>query len=342
MTVDRKRSSRWWGVGALASILLMVVMARFLLGRGIDDAGGTVLRFGWPTDILRDLRMSAILSATIAGAALGLSGLSFQVLLRNPLASPWVLGVSSGAGFGILLASWLSGLGGAWAMIGAWLLWGAGLPAAAGGSLFAILVVAGVARRLGGFDPVGLVLCGVIVGAIFGAATMLVQHLVPNGVRGDIVGWMMGRIPELSPAWMIWGGAIIVAAAGVLGVVMALPLDAACLTDDEARSVGVPLDGLRRGLFALGGLLAAVAVCMVGPIAFVGLLAPHAARLVVGPRHRHLVPAALLAGGGLLVFADVVRQMIDLGGGRLPVGVVTSMVGGPVFLVLLIRGRTGS
>jgi iron complex transport system permease protein len=141
---------------------------------------------------------------------------------------------------------------------------------------------------------------------------------------------------------MIWGGAIIVAAAGVLGVVMALPLDAACLTDDEARSVGVPLDGLRRGLFTLGGLLAAVAVCMVGPIAFVGLLAPHAARLVVGPRHRHLVPAALLAGGGLLVFADVVRQMIDLGGGRLPVGVVTSMVGGPVFLVLLIRGRTGS
>ncbi|MBQ72607.1 MAG: ABC transporter permease [Planctomycetaceae bacterium] len=341
MTDDVSRP--WWsGITVLLVLVLIVVGLRFLLGRTVEDGGATVIQFGFPAEVIVDLRISAILSGFIAGAALGLSGLAFQVLLRNPLASPWVLGVSSGAGFGILLASWMAGLGGVWAAVGAWALWGAGLPAAAAGAIVAILVVGGVARRLGGFDPVGLVLCGVIVGAVFGAATMLVQHLVPNGVRGDIVAWMMGRIPELSPGWMLWSGAVIVGGIGVVGWVLGRPLDAACLTEDEARSVGVPIDGLRRGLFLTGGLLAAVAVCMVGPIAFVGLLSPHAARLMVGARHRLLVPASFLAGGGVLVFADAVRQLIDLGGGRLPVGVVTAMVGGPIFLFLLLRGRAGS
>ena len=342
MEHEGRSRSRWGGIVVLMVLVLLVVAGRYLLGRTIGDGGETMIRFGIPTGTVIDLRISAILSGFIAGSALGLSGLAFQVLLRNPLASPWVLGVSSGAGFGILLASWLAGLGGVWAVIGAWALWGAGLPAAAAGAIAAILVVGGVARRLGGFDPVGLVLCGVIVGAVFGAATMLVQHLVPNGVRGDIVAWMMGRIPELSPAWMLWGGAVMVVGIGLLGVLKSPQLDAACLTEDEARSVGVPIDALRRSLFVTGGLLAAVAVCMVGPIAFVGLLSPHAARLVVGPRHRLLVPASLLAGGGVLVFADAVRQLVDLGGGRLPVGVVTAMVGGPIFLALLLRGRAGS
>ena len=339
MRTDSTSSSRRGGLLVLLVLVVLVVGFRLMLGRSVDDAGDTVLRFGLPEGIVADLRGSAILAGLVAGAALGLSGLAFQVLLRNPLASPWVLGVSSGAGFGILFASWLAGLAGTWSMVGAWLLWGAGLPAAAGGSILALLIVGGVARRLRGFDPVGLVLCGVIVGAVFGAATMLVQHLVPNGVRGDIVAWMMGRIPELSPPWLLWGGAACVLLTGLVGMLVSLDLDAACLTEDEARSVGVRLESLRRGLFVAGGLLAALAVCMVGPIAFVGLLAPHAARLVVGARHRLLVPASLLAGGGVLVLADAGRQLVDLGGGRLPVGVVTALVGGPIFLVLLLRGR---
>ena len=342
MKADGQERSWWGGLLVLLVLVILAVGLRFLLGRTIQEGGLTVIQFGWPDEIIGDLRRSAIFSGFLAGAALGLSGLAFQVLLRNPLASPWVLGVSSGAGFGILLASWLAGLGGFWTLMGSLGLWGGGLPAAAAGAVGAILVVGGVARRMGGFDPVGLVLCGVIVGAIFGAATMLVQHLVPNGVRGDIVGWMMGRIPELSPGWMLGGAAVIVCGIALIGVLIGLQLDAACLSEDEARSVGVPIDSLRRGLFLVGGLLAAVAVCMVGPIAFVGLLSPHAARLLVGPRHRLLVPASLLAGGGVLVFADAVRQLIDLGGGRLPVGVVTAMVGGPLFLFLLLRGRAGS
>ena len=320
-------------------VLLVSLLAglRLLVGRSLDEAGDVVPTFGVPDQMVLGLRMSATAAALLAGAALGLSGLAFQVLLRNPLASPWILGVSGGAGFGVMLASFLVQLGGLAAGVGGVLLWGAGLPAAAGGALLAVLVVAALARAMGGFDPVGLVLCGVIVGAIFGAGTMLLQHMVPSGVRGDFVGWMMGRIPEVVPSWLLLTGGILVGLVIVIGMVAAAMLDAACLGDDEARSVGVPLDGVRRGLFLVGGGLAAFAVVLVGPIAFVGLLAPHAARLIVGPRHRRLVIGTAVAGGGVLLLADAGRQLVDFGWGRLPVGVVTVLIGGPAFLALLLR-----
>jgi iron complex transport system permease protein len=116
-------------------------------------------------------------------------------------------------------------------------------------------------------------------------------------------------------------------------------LDACSLGDDEALSIGVPLAGLRRCLLLLGGALAAIAVVIVGPIAFVGLLAPHAGRRLAGAGHRGVVVSTVVAGGGMLVLADAIRQVVDLGGGRLPVGVLTALVGGPAFLLLLLRGR---
>ena len=152
------------------------------------------------------------MAAVLAGAGLGLSGLCFQVLLRNPLASPWVLGVSSGAGFGLMTATWMSLTGGVLGGMGGLLLAFAGMPAAALGALLAIGVVWMLSRRLGTFDPVTLVLCGVITSATFAAGIMLLQHLVPNGVRGDLVSWMMGRIPEVSPWWLlaVTGGLVII------------------------------------------------------------------------------------------------------------------------------------
>lgn len=331
------RSDSWWGPLAMLLLVIGLAALRLLVGRSLDDAGNVVPTFGVPGQMVLGLRLSATTAALVAGAALGLSGLAFQVLLRNPLASPWILGVSGGAGFGVMLASFLVQLGGVAAGVGGVLLWGAGLPAAAGGAFLAVLVVAALARSMGGFDPVGLVLCGVIVGAIFGAGTMLLQHMVPSGVRGDFVGWMMGRIPEVVPVWLLLSGGVLVGIVVGIGAVAAPMLDAACLGDDEARSVGVPLDGVRRGLFLAGGGLAAFAVVLVGPIAFVGLLAPHAARLIVGPRHRRLVIGTAVAGGGVLLLADAGRQLVDFGWGRLPVGVVTVLIGGPAFLGLLLR-----
>lgn len=336
MTASTRRSG---GRGLLGLVVLggLVIAARLLVGRTIGDGGGVVMTFGLPGSEIFMVRGSAAMAAVLAGAGLGLSGLCFQVLLRNPLASPWVLGVSSGAGFGLMTATWMSLTGGVLGGMGGLLLAFAGMPAAALGALLAIGVVWMLSRRLGTFDPVTLVLCGVITSATFAAGIMLLQHLVPNGVRGDLVSWMMGRIPEVSPWWLlaVTGGLVIIGFG--FGLRFAAALDAACLTEDEARSVGVPIDRLRHGLLLAGGLLAAASVVLVGPIAFVGLLAPHAARLMVGPRHRLLVPGTVLAGAGVLLGADAVRQFIDLGGGRLPVGVVTSLVGGPVFLWLLLR-----
>ena len=166
---------------------------------------------------------------------------------------------------------------------------------------------------------------------------MLLQHLVPHGLRDDLVGWMMGRIAWSLPAGVIVASSIGVGLAGAAGIWHATALDASCLGAEEARSVGVPINRLRIILLLSGGGLAALAVVLAGPIAFVGLVAPHAARIVVGARHRLLVPGSLLAGAIMLLLAETVRQGVDLGGGRLPIGVLTALVGGPAFLLLLMR-----
>lgn len=326
------------GLVVLGGIVALAAIGRLLIGRAIGEDGGIQATVGWPSGVVLELRASSILAASIAGAALGLSGLAFQNLLRNPLASPWVLGVSSGAGFGVMVGAWLATVPGAGALAGV-LLFGAGLPGAAVGALAAIAVVWWLSGRLGGFDPISLVLCGVVVNSTFAAGTMLLQHLSPNGVRGDFTTWMMGRIPELLPGWLAVLGVAAIIVVGGLAWWWASTLDAAGLEDDEASSVGVPLPRLRRGLMVSGGGLATLAVVMVGPIAFVGLLAPHAARLLVGSAHRAVVPASAMAGGGVLIVADLVRQVLDLGGGRMPVGILTALVGGPVFLWLLVRRR---
>ena len=332
------RCRGWPGVLLLLTLLAGAVLLRLLVGRSVDPDGSIGPAWGWPGGVVLELRGSSVLAASIAGAALGLSGLAFQNLLRNPLASPWVLGVSSGAGFGVMVGAWLATVPGAGALAG-FLLLGAGLPGAALGAIAAIAVVWWLARRLGGFDPVSLVLCGVVVNSTFAAGTMLLQHLSPNGVRGDFTTWMMGRIPELLPGWLSVFGVLSIVVVGAIAWRWHATLDAAGLDDDEAISVGVPLAGLRRGLMILGGGLATLAVVVVGPIAFVGLLAPHAARLLVGASHRQVVPGAALSGAAVLVVADLVRQILDLGGGRVPVGILTALVGGPVFLWLLIRRR---
>ena len=170
---------------------------------------------------------------------------------------------------------------------------------------------------------------------------MLLHHLGPTTglMQGKITRWMMGRIPEYpEPVTLIAAGALAVVG-GAAGMVMGRAMDAATLSDDEARSVGLALGPLRVGLFILAGALTAGAVSLCGPIGFVGLIAPHAARLLVGPRHTPLVPAAALVGIVIMVGADAGRQAIELGAGRLPIGVLTALIGGPAFIWLLRTGR---
>lgn len=321
------------GLVALSLLLALAAAVRVAFGP-VADEGAIRMAFGVPQGDILALRANAVLGASFLGAALGLAGLALQVLLRNPLAEPFVLGVSSGAGFGVALVLSL-----------AYLL---AIPAAqlggeTGGAIAGAIATLGLVIWLGrnreGHDPTRLVLAGVIVGSIFGSATMLLEQLVPHGLRGDLLSWMAGRLPEIASSRQLalTGGLVCTAAAFLF--MRARALDVACLSEDEARSSGVDLPKLRLELFLVAGTLAAIAVSFAGPIGFVGLVAPHAARRLVGASHRALVPATVVAGAAILVLADCARQFIDVGTGRLPIGVVTALAGGPAFLWLLRRAR---
>jgi iron complex transport system permease protein len=191
----------------------------------------------------------------------------------------------------------------------------------------------------GVLEPLRLLLVGVVVASLAGALSMALQDLVPHGLRADFLDWMMGRIPE-APGGGVLGTTLVIAfVVTMIAAFGADRIDLACLGEDEARSSGLDLGRLRSGLFLGAGALTAAAVALVGPIGFVGLLAPHLARLLVGPGHRLLIPATCLAGIAMLLSAEALRQLIDLGGGRLHIGVLTALIGGPFFLWLLCSGR---
>ena len=325
---DRRRQLVGFAVLLLAAAAVSAL--RILIDRSLD--GDVTLappepEYAW-------VRWTALAVGASVGAGLATSGVLLQALLRNPLASPFILGISAGAGLGVMAALYAAHVLG---------FRGAGpgtdmLPAMIG-ALAVLATVYALAQRRGWLDPVSLVLVGVIVSAICGALIMLLQHLVPTGLHGEITRWMMGRIPESVPgATLALAGGLSIGGVAIAAY-MGRAMDAATLSDDEARSVGLALGRLRLWMFALAGALTAGAVALCGPIAFVGLIAPHATRLILGPRHRRLVLGSALAGVLLVVGADVVRQAIDLGGGRMPIGVFTALIGGPAFIWLLRSGR---
>jgi iron complex transport system permease protein len=327
--MSRRRRARI-GLVALAGAALLICLLRLLVDR--DLTGGVGL--AWPAPRLAWVRWTALAAGAICGAALGLSGMLLQALLRNPLASPFILGISGGAGLGVMVSLYVAHLAGAAAPGGATNM----LPSLAG-ALAVLAVVYGLSQRRGWVDPVSLILIGVIVSSMCGALILLLHHLVPQGLHPEITRWMMGHIPEGTPAApLAWAGGATVA--GILiSLHMGRAMDAATLGDDEARSVGLEVRPLRIVMFVVAGGLAAASVALCGPIGFVGLVGPHAARLVMGPRHTPLVLGSAFAGVILVVGADAGRQAIDLGAGRMPVGVFTALVGGPAFIWLLLRGR---
>jgi iron complex transport system permease protein len=314
-------------------VLLIIAVGccvvRFLVYR--DPHTG--LTFQWPDPSVLRFRVVPLVVGVTVGIALAVSGVLLQALLRNPLASPYILGVSTGAALGVILAMYLG------VVLGIELLRDRHALPALVGAVGVLAIVYGLGQRRGWLDPVSLILIGVIVSAICGAAIMLLQHLVTNGLRGDLLVWMMGRIPQAAPTEALAAAGAITIAGAVLSAGLGRTMDAATLSDDEARSVGLALGPLRVWLFLVAGALAAMSVSIAGPIGFVGLVAPHAARLILGPRHTVLVIGAALCGVILIVGADAARQTFLLGAGRVPIGVFTALVGGPAFIWLLRSGR---
>ncbi len=321
-------------LGLLLLFSAWLVFAAIRLGatRSLDGE----LLIGWPGLELGRYRVGAVVSATIAGVLLGASGALLQAILRNPLASPFILGVSSGAGLGVAIAAVTLGASatvalGPVATVG---------PAMAG-ALVALGAVLLLGRRGGSSDPTTVVLAGVIVGAIAAAGTMLAESALPLVRRGELTTWLLGRIPESPDPVLVWVTGSIAVVVLLLALALGPALDAATMSDDEARSVGVPLEAVRTIALVAAGGAAAASVVLCGPIAFVGLIAPHVARGVVGARHRVMCVGAGIAGAALLTGAEALRQFIDLGGGRLPVGALTAFIGGVAFLWLLRRTAGG-
>ncbi|MEV4615544.1 iron ABC transporter permease [Kitasatospora sp. NPDC049258] len=297
------------------------VVARRLTGR--PPLPGTRDLIVW------QLRVPRALLAALVGAGLGLVGAAVQALVRNPLADPYLLGISSGASLGAVAVIVLGTTGGALA--------GLGISAAAFlGALGAFALVWAMARRGGGFSPLRLVLAGVGIGQFLaGFTSYLVLRAGDERQTRGVLFWLMGSLGGAT-----WSGLAVPAAAVLLGLVALLArargLNALLVGDETAASVGVPVARLRRELFVVTSVLTGVLVAVSGAIGFVGLMVPHVCRLLCGGDHRRLLPLSALTGAVLLVVVDTVaRTALDTQ--ELPIGVVTALIGAPALLYLLDR-----
>jgi iron complex transport system permease protein len=273
--------------------------------------------------ILLDLRLPRALAAFATGAVLALAGVLMQVLLRNPLADPYVLGVSGGAAVAAVGAM-LLGLGGLWVDLGA-----------AGGALGAMLLVFTLAHGPGGWTPTRLLLTGVVVAAGCSAAISVMLATAGEAPVRGMLAWLMG---DLSYSGMPWSALVVLALALPACLALARPLDVLSRGDLQAAVLGLPVREVRLALYFGGSVLTAVAVTTAGSIGFVGLVTPHLVRLALGSSHRVVVPASALLGGTLLVLADLAARTV-VAPRQLPVGALTALIGVPLFLVLMRRER---
>jgi iron complex transport system permease protein len=308
------------GISPLETI---AILAHRLLGL---DLGRT-----WPASdevIIMELRLPRVLTAMIVGTGLAVAGATFQALLRNPLADPYVLGTASGAALGAAIAVLIPvrivvlefGLLHGLAFVGA---------------LAAVWVVYSLARTSSLSPLTGLLLTGYAVGSLLAAALAMAMYLSGSGLR-QIFAYLLGGFDGSS--WMRLAVALPIIVLGTIGIAYrARSLNGLLLGEEPAANLGVDVERERRILLALASLITAAGVAVAGLIGFVGLVVPHVVRLVVGPNARLVLPLSAIGGAVLLSFADLVARSL----GEIPVGVVTAVVGAPFFLALLRRARTG-
>ncbi len=326
--------SRRLALPSLAAAAAVSILLAVRYGAVGIDAAGFVRALGGGGDpavvaIVRDLRLPRAILGALVGGALALSGATFQALLRNPLAEPYILGVSSGAAVGAVLAI----------AIGAGATWG--LPAAAlAGAVGAIVLVLRIATRAGGgLDVRVLLLAGVVAGTFFNATILLLLSFQEADAFRAAMFWMMGGL-----AGATWGGVVFLAIACAVSfaalLALARPFDLLGLGEESAEWLGARVDAVRRTAYLVASVLAASAVVVAGGIGFVGLVVPHAVRMAWGGDHRFLLPASFLAGAAFLPLADLAARTVAAPG-EVPLGVVTAFVGVPFFIWLLRRRTAG-
>lgn len=314
---------------ALFAMLGAVSLCWGLVSGSVPLSSADVLRAfagdapGAVGDIVFKIRLPRVFAGFACGGLLALAGALLQVLLRNPLADPYVLGISGGAGLGILGATSL-GVGYAGAQL-------AGL----GGALSAVLVVFGLSFRAGDWNLYRLLLTGVVFSAGCSALISLILLLAPQAAVKGMLFWMLGDLSEATSAWWPW---LALATCGTASVVGSGALNVMMLGRSKAISLGVPVAAAEVAIYLLASAATVTSVSLAGTVGFVGLIVPHLVRLLGVTDYRWLIPSAILGGGALLSLADTAARSLwaPL---QIPVGALTALMGVPLVLVLLARRR---
>ncbi len=320
----------------------VVLAACCLVGSGAVSVGEAWHALGHPGEpdspaakVIYGVRVPRVLSAAAVGAGLAVAGVILQALLKNPLADPFILGVTAGCALGVTLGT-LLGIAGRVAGLSSIAL------AGFAGGLLAMSAVWRLGTMRGRAPTESLLLAGVCTNAVASSLTLLATSLLSPEKLGQVTYWMMGSIRPGGAAWT----SLAVQAALILGgtavaFLLARPLNLMAHGEETAAFLGVEVRSVRRVALLVAALVTAASVALGGIIGFVGILVPHACRMVVGPDHRLLLPASLLVGGAFLALADTLARTVGsadrLAVGELPVGAITALVGGPVFVWLMRR-----
>jgi iron complex transport system permease protein len=277
--------------------------------------------------ILLQVRLPRVLMGFLVGGSLAAVGVTLQALLRNPLADPYVLGVSSGAALGAALAM-LFGIGTTLALLPALPLFGFV------GGLLSLMAIYRLAQSQGRLPIHSLLLAGVILNAILTAFIMFITSIMEPNRSAGLMAWLMGSLTAPGyPALGVLVGYVVIVSAILMH--KAQMLNVLTLGEETARSLGIETERVKKQLFVLTALLTGAVVSVSGMIGFVGMVVPHAVRMVMGSDHRLLLPASTLVGGMFLVAADTIARTL-LAPAEIPVGIVTALAGGPFFLYLLL------
>ncbi|WP_372806842.1 FecCD family ABC transporter permease [Pontiella sp.] len=315
------------GIALLAALALAALLACPLLGMKFIPYHAT----GQELDILLGIRLPRVLCAFAAGSMLALSGMAFQALFRNPLATPFTLGVSSGAALGAAL---FIRFGFAFAILG---ISGVSLAAFVG-ALLSILLVYGLTKLKGGFSTPTLLLAGIAISFFFSSLILFIQYISGTTHSFRIVHWMMGtlattdygKLANLLPFFVT--GTLLLA-------FLHREMNLFMVGEDLAVSRGVDTGLVKKLIFLAASLMVGGVVAVCGPIGFVGMMSPHICRLLVGADHRRLLPATLLFGGLFLTVCDTLSRML-IAPAEVPVGILTALLGGPFFIWLLLNRKS--
>lgn len=280
--------------------------------------------------IIWNLRLPRILSGIITGAALAVSGMVYQAIFKNPMSDPFVLGVSSGAAFAVAFASFLGIVGGA---VGVWTI---PIVAFCGSALtsFLIFFLSGGMRR----SPTTLLLTGIALNFLLSALMTLFLYLNRAQLQ-NIMQWTMGSFAASS-----WNKVAIVSVTTLIGIIpmffLTRELDLLLVENTTASTIGMNIRGIRITLLLLCTISTSITVAFFGIIGFVGLMVPHIMRLIVGPKHHNLLPVSIVAGGVMVAVSDLIARSA-ISPSELPVGVITSLAGAPLFIILLMGNKRG-